>query len=78
MTDDIVTRLREIQRDAILMWYEKETIDEAVAEIERLRRMLAHGLVFGSRCEGCDICDQLKQFHEQTIDEIIKENQKHV
>ena len=44
-------------------------------EIERLRNMLAHGLVFGSTCEGCLICEQLKEVHEQTLREIALENQ---
>lgn len=40
MTDDIISLLREIQRDAVLMWDESQTIDQAVDEIERLRAEL--------------------------------------
>lgn len=85
MTDDIVIRLRGKHG----LWFRTvvgvhesiilETIyGEAADEIERLRAMLAHGLVFGSTCEGCDICDQLKRFHEQTIDKIAQKRQTNV
>lgn len=40
MTDDIISLLREIQRDAVLMWDENQTIDQAADEIERLRKEL--------------------------------------
>lgn len=75
MINDIVDRLRAkwdftshyTRQDAVCV--------EAADEIERLRNMLAHGLVFGSTCEGCLICEQLKEVHEQTLREIALENQ---
>ena len=69
MIDDILTRLRGKYQGQLPICI------EAADEIERLRNMLAHGLVFGSTCEGCLICEQLKEFHEQTLREIALENQ---
>ena len=84
VTDDITTRLNT--EDMTKAFYKAfptvVTLEDAMRqalsaaeEIERLRTMLAHGLVFGSTCKGCDVCKQLKLFHKKTIDKIALENQ---
>lgn len=42
MTDDIVTRLREVHRPTVMQAYPSALCVEAADEIERLRKILRH------------------------------------
>lgn len=47
--------------------YTAQLIVKQAREIERLRTLLAHGLVEAYDCKGCDLCKELKTIHQKVM-----------